>query len=403
MRAVDNSGIIVQQLPAARPTLRVAVVTETYPPEINGVAMTLGRLVDGLRRRLHAVQLIRPRQGHGDAPSRADGFEEVLKPSLPLPRYANLRVGLPARQALVRTWSLRRPDAVHIVTEGPLGWSALQAATRLRLPVMTGFHTNFHTYTAHYGVAWLRKSILGYLRKFHNRAGATLVPTHEMLEQLAAEGFQRLRVVSRGVDVELFDPARRRGELRRQWGVGDGGLAVIHVGRLAAEKNLPLVLRAFNAVRTRVPSARLVLVGDGPERRALEADSAQHVYAGMRTGVDLAEHYASGDLFLFPSLTETYGNVTVEAMASGLPVVAFDYAAAREHIRHGVNGLVARCGDVDGFVTLAAELAADPQRRRALGARARAAVLPLSWENIHDAVEEALWDVIRWSGQVAYA
>ncbi|HSO08188.1 MAG TPA: glycosyltransferase family 1 protein [Pelomicrobium sp.] len=393
----------MQQLPAERPTLRVAVVTETYPPEINGVAMTLGRLVDGMRRRLHSVQLIRPRQGNGDAPSRADGFEELLKPSLPLPRYANLRVGLPARQALVRAWSLRRPDAVHIATEGPLGWSALQAATRLKLPVMTGFHTNFHTYTAYYGVAWLRKSILGYLRKFHNRAGATLVPTHEMLEQLAAEGFQRLRVVSRGVDVELFGPARRRRDLRKSWGVGDDDLAVIHVGRLAAEKNLPLVLRAFNAVKTRNPSARLVLVGDGPERRALEAGSPQHVYAGMRTGVDLAEHYASGDLFLFPSLTETYGNVTVEAMASGLAVVAFDYAAAREHIRHGENGLVAACDDADRFVSLAAELAADPQQRRFLGESARATALPLSWNNIHDEVEEALWDVIRWSEQVAYA
>lgn len=403
MRAVDTPGIIVQQLPAERPTLRLAVVTETYPPEINGVAMTLGRLVEGMRQRLHSVQLIRPRQGDGDAPSRADDFEEVLKPSLPIPRYANLRLGLPARQALVRAWTLRRPDVVHIVTEGPLGWSALQAATRLKLPVMTGFHTNFHTYTAHYGVAWLKKSILGYLRKFHNRAGATLVPTHEMLEQLAAEGFQRLRVVSRGVDVALFDPARRSRELRRRWGLGDDGLAVLHVGRLAAEKNLPLVLRAFNAVKTRNPTARLVLVGDGPERRELERGSPQHVYAGMRTGVDLAEHYASGDLFLFPSLTETYGNVTVEAMASGLPVVAYDYAAAREHIRDGENGLTAPCGDADRFVALAAALADDPARRRALGERARATALPLSWERIHDAVEEALWDVIRWSGQVVYA
>lgn len=403
MRAVDESGIIVQQLPAERPALRVAVVTETYPPEVNGVAMTLGRMVDGMRQRMHSVQLIRPRQGNGDAPNRGDGFEEVLKPSLPIPRYASLRMGLPARQALVRAWSLRRPDVVHIITEGPLGWSALQAAAKLKLPVLTNFHTNFHAYTAHYGVAWLKKSILGYLRKFHNRAGATLVPTHQMRDELAADGFQRLRVVSRGVDVELFDPARRCAELRRQWGVGDDGLAVLHVGRLAAEKNLPLVLRAFNAVKTRNPGARLVLVGDGPERRGLEASSPQHVYAGMRTGADLAAHYASGDLFLFPSLTETYGNVTVEAMASGLAVVAYDYAAAREHVRHGENGLTAPCGDADRFVALAVELAADPQRRRALGERARATALPLSWENIHDAVEEALWDVIRWSGQVAYA
>jgi glycosyltransferase involved in cell wall biosynthesis len=400
---VDTSGIIVQQLPAERPALRVAVVTETYPPEINGVAMTVGRMVEGMRRRMHSVQLIRPKQGNADAPSATPDFEEMLKPSLPIPRYANLRMGFPARQALIRAWSLRRPDVVHIITEGPLGWSALQAAAKLRLPVLTDFHTNFHTYMAHYGVAWLKKSILGYLRKFHNRAGATLVPTHEMRDELAADGFQRLRVVSRGVDVELFDPSRRSEALRRQWGIEAGGLAVLYVGRLAAEKNLPLVLRAFNAVKTRNPGARLVLVGDGPARRSLEAGSPQHVYAGMRTGEDLATHYASGDLFLFPSLTETYGNVTVEAMASGMPVVAYDYAAAREHIRHRENGLAAPCGDADRFVALAAELAADPAGARAMGLRGRAATLPLSWEHVHEAVEEALLDVIRWSGQAAYA
>src|SRR5262245_52180320 len=311
-----------------RGALRIAVVTETYPPEVNGVAKTAARFVEGLRGLGHEVQVMRPRQSAADQ-------GDVLLRGISIPCYSDLKIGLPAKRALQRMWSFRRPDIVHIVTEGPLGWSALQAAAKLKLPVVSDFRTNFHSYSSHYGVGWLKKPILSYLRRFHNRTLCTIVPTAAMRGELAALGFQRLRVIARGIDTQLFSPARRDAGLRASWGAGPDESVLLYVGRLAAEKNLSTVVAAYE----KAAGTKLVLVGDGPERRDLQARLPNAVFAGIRTGVDLAAHYASGDLFLFPSLTETYGNVTLEAMASGLAVVAFDYAAAGELIESGVKGV----------------------------------------------------------------
>lgn len=392
---MDSVQFIREQLPAARKTLRVAVVTETYPPEINGVAMTISRMVTGLRQRQHQVQLIRPRQSPYDRPATDPTFEEVLQRGVAIPRYDSLRLGLPAKRALLRLWSVRRPDIVHIVTEGPLGWSALTAAGKLGIPCSSDFHTNFHSYSKHYGVGWLKKPIVGYLRKFHNKAHATLVPTASIVKDLEQHGYINLRVVARGVDTRLFHPGKRSVVLRQQWGVKPQQPVAIYVGRLAPEKNLPVVLQAFAAMQSTRPDARLVLVGDGPRRPGLQASNPDFIFAGMRTGDDLAAHYASGDVFLFPSTTETFGNVTVEAMASGLAVVAYDYAAAAEHILHGRNGVVADFDNAQEFVKFAAGLIADPQRITEFGRRARATAEDIDWERVHGEFEAALLDVIE--------
>lgn len=311
MPAVDAGQVVYQHLPPARRTLRIAIVTETYPPEINGVAMTISRMVSGLQGRAHQVQLIRPRQSRHDAPATASSFEEVLQRGIPIPSYDSLKMGLPAKQALLRLWTRQRPDIVHVVTEGPLGWSALRAAAKLRIPCSCDFHTNFHSYSVHYGMGWLKKPITAYLRSFHNKTQATLVPTASLLEVLAKHGFLNLRVVARGVDTRLFHPAKRSAALRAQWDAHAQQPVAMYVGRLAPEKNLPVLLEALSAIRSVRPDARLVVVGDGPERAALEAAYPYVIFAGMRVGEDLAAHYASGDIFLFPSVTETFGNVTL--------------------------------------------------------------------------------------------
>jgi glycosyltransferase involved in cell wall biosynthesis len=385
MRAM-SFAIVFEELLAARRSLRVAVVTETWPPEVNGVAKTAARFIEALRNRGNDIQLVRPRQGAND---RA-GTEEVLMRGMTIPRYPDLRMGLPAKAALVRLWTFRRPDVVHIVTEGPLGWSALQAADKLKLPVVSDFRTNFHAYSSHYGVGWLKRSILAYLRKFHNRTLATLVPTEAMRADLAALGFRRLRVIGRGVDAKLFDPARRDERLRAGWGAVPGSIVLLYVGRLAAEKNLPTLAAAAEAALAARPRARLVFVGDGPARRELQARLPQAIFAGRRTGADLAAHYASADIFLFPSLTETYGNVTLEAMASGLAVVAYDYAAAAAAIRHGLSGMLAPCGDSGAFAAHAAALAGDPARARRLGESARREALARSWDRVTGELEAVL-------------
>jgi len=370
--------------------LRISVVTETYPPDVNGVAMTVGRLVEGLRARGHAVQLIRPRQHRGDQPRRQDRLDILPVSGFPIPFYRELRMGLPARRLLAEHWRRTAPDAVHIVTEGPLGGSALAAARHLGLRVFSGFHTNFHSYSRHYGVGLLARPIIAYLRRFHNRTDCTLVPTEELATELRALGFVNLRVLARGVDIRLFHPERRDPALRRSWGAGPTDPVALYVGRLAAEKNLQVVLAAYQALRALQPTARLVLVGDGPLAARLRAHHPEIVFPGARTGADLAAHYASADLFLFPSLTETFGNVTLEAMASGLAVVAFDYAAAHQHIVHERSGLLAPRGDPAAFVAATRRLAEDPALRQRLGPAARRAVIEFDWERIHGQLEQCL-------------
>ncbi|MCM8564821.1 glycosyltransferase family 4 protein [Thauera linaloolentis] len=379
------------------PRLRIALVTETWPPEVNGVAMTLKRMVDGLIRRGHSVQLIRPKQTTEDVATHGGALEEVLSRGIKLPRYDGLKLGLPAKSSLVRTWTRQRPDLVHVATEGPLGWTAVSAARKLRLPVTSDFHTRFEHYSAHYGVGWLSQPVAAYLRRFHNRTAATYVPTSELAGALAAQGYERVEVISRGVDTVQYSPARRSEVLRQQWGVAPGGIAVVSVGRLAPEKNLGLTLRAFAAIREHRPDARMVVVGDGPMRDVIARECPQAVLAGMRHGGDLAAHYASADLFLFPSLTETFGNVTLEGMASGLCTVAYDYAAAAEVIRDLHNGAIVCCGDEEGFIQRAVQLACASGLRADIGREARRTAEGIDWERVCDHFAEAL--LRAWRGK----
>jgi glycosyltransferase involved in cell wall biosynthesis len=378
--------------------LRVVMVSETYPPEVNGVARSIAIVVEGLRARGHDLRLVRPRQGPADRALEETGFGEMLRPGMQIPRYAQLRMGLPSGRALLQAWQRSRPDIVHIATEGPLGWSALSAARTLGIPVATDFRTNFHAYSAHYGFGWIERAVNGYLRSFHNRAGCTMVPTHEMALDMARAGFERLRVVGRGVNSAVFSPARRDQALRRLWCAADDTPVALCVSRFAPEKNFPLVLDAYRAMRAVRPDTRLVLVGDGPMagelKRALSGELQGVVVAGRLPDSELSAHYASADVFLFPSVTETFGNVTMEAMASGLAVIACDYAAARQHIAHNESGLLAPVGDRISFIEQAAALARNLARARALGQRARETAVLLGWDKVVADFEAVLRETV---------
>jgi glycosyltransferase involved in cell wall biosynthesis len=375
---------------SSRRKLHIAVVTETYPPEVNGVARTIGVMVAALRERGHRIQLVRPRQRGEDGVAPEASLETVLCAGFPLPRYRELRMGLPARRALAQAWRARRPDIVQVVTEGPLGNSAVTAARALGIPVVSEFHTNFHDYSRHYGLGLFSGLVARYLRRLHNRASCTLVPTAEMKSRLAAAGYARIEVVGRGIDLELFDPRRRSAALRRAWGAGEQDIVALSVGRLAPEKNLRLFVEACRAMQAATPRLKVVVVGDGPEGAPLRAANRDFVFAGMRTGAALAEHYASADVFVFPSLTETFGNVTTEAMASRLAIVAFDYAAARQYLRHRESALLATFGAGAPFIEAAQELAADPRLRGELREGAAAAARGLGWARVIDDLEATL-------------
>ncbi len=356
--------------------MRYAIVTETWTPEINGVALTVQSMEQGLRERGHRVELVRPRQTRGQRPEA----HERLIASLPLPRYPGLRLGLPATRRLISSWNRHRPDAIYVATEGPLGWSALRAARRLRIPVATGFHTRFDLYMRDYGASFLEPLALRWMRRFHNAAQATLVPTEALRRELHDLGFAHPVRLARAVDTALFRPQRRDDALRAAWGLRAEDLAVIHLGRIAPEKNLDLAVRAFRELQRESPQARFVWVGDGPERARLQREHPDFVFCGVQRGEALARHFASADLFLFPSRSETYGNVTLEAMASGVPTVAFDYGAARECLRDGVHGAAIADGvreADDAFVDAAVRIANDPGLRLRMRLAARDAVTAL--------------------------
>ena len=374
--------------------VQLAIVTETFPPEVNGVAMTLGRLAQGLGAVGHTVTVWHPRRD--DLPRRppSAAFREIAVTGVPIPGYPQLRLGLPAPLALRRRWRAERPDLVHVVTEGPLGASAINAARSLGIPVTSSFHTNFHAYTGHYRIGGFRQLALWWLRRVHNRTQRTFAPTAELCAELRRFGFANLHVLSRGVDLQNFSPARRSTELRSWWGVQSDTPVVLHVGRMAAEKNYTLLFQAYAAMRAANPRLRFVLAGEGPLQARLRREHPEHVFAGFFSREDIGRYYASADLYIHASLTETFGNVLTEAMASGLPVAGFDYAAARQFVRHGVNGLTAPCDNPDALIGAAVTLATDADLRRRLGAAARASLRDQSWDQVIARFEADLHAVI---------
>ena len=366
--------------PDASEPRHICIVTETYPPEVNGVAMTLARLVEGLRTQGHAVSVVRPRQRCSESPGGSDGPTVTMVRGLPLPGYTGARVGWPARGLLHDCWAHHRPDVVYVATEGPLGWSAVRAARRLQIPVFSGFHTNFHSYSRHYRLGWLQPLIFHYLRVFHRRTRGTLVPNVDLRDHLQAVGLNNVSVLGRGVDSQLYTPARRCEALRRTWGVAENDLAVLYVGRVAPEKNLGLAVAAYRVMQQCSAAMKFIVVGDGPLRATLQKAHPDLLFCGVRTGEQLARHYASADVFLFPSETETFGNVTLEAMASGLVVVAYNYAAAHMHIRHGETGVLVPYGEPQAFVDAAVQLACAPQPLGPMRQQARAYAASLDWQ-----------------------
>lgn len=378
----DFAPIQIDRFYPEKPSLRIALVTETYPPDINGVAHTVSKIVDGLRERGHDLMLVRPKHHLDPSPCADSNFREFLVRGAPIPMYKQLRMGLPAQGALQKLWLKQRPDLVHIATEGPLGWSAARAARKLKIPTSSDFRTNFHAYSQFYGFGWLKGAIVAYMRKFHNATHCTMVPTQGLMLELSRIGFDKLMVVPRGVDTEHFSPLYRSELLRQSWGAGPGTHVLLSVGRLAVEKNLDVVIRCYQSLRAQNLPVALVIVGDGPLRQALEKSCPDAIFVGQKTGRELAEHYASADLFIFPSLTETFGNVTIEAMASGLAVIAYDHAAAGQLIKHGQNGMLIAVKQEHDLSAAAAQVIQNKELATEIRIQARQTAVDHDWSSV---------------------
>lgn len=371
--------------------MRFLLITDTFPPDINGVARTLATLATGLQQRGHVVEVVTTLEA---APSdTAETLKRHIVMAMPLPGYPGLRMGFTTTWQMQALYEEFRPDALYVATETPLGIASIRAANKMGIPMVSGFHTNFQTYLEDYALPGLETVAQGLLRSIHNQTSRTLTPSADTAKMLEKWGIHNVGVLGRGVDTVLFDPARRDTALRQSWGADDKSPVAIYVGRVAAEKNLALLTRAFAAFREIYPQAPCVVVGDGPKLKSLQTDHPEFHYAGSRTGVDLAIHYASADVFLFPSITETFGNVVLEAMSSGLLTVAFDYAAPRQLIRNGENGYLADFDNEEAFLNQS-RTAAIHWNYSAQRKSAREAAHHLGWQRVIEQFEFELINVI---------
>lgn len=379
-----------------RPRLKIAIVTETWPPEINGVAHSLLQLCKGLKKQGHKILLIRPEQKGICAEFQP--YRECLVKAQRIPKYSGLQFGWPQFLKVRQAMEVFEPDVVHIVTEGPLGLAAQQTARSLEIPVSSGFHSSFQEFSRFFDLAFLLKSIQHYLKWFHNHSEITCVPSRETAEALHKFGVTGpLVVVGRGVDTQAFSPKWRSDSLRQGWGASKETRVMLYVGRLSPEKEIPVVIQAYFTLRQmHCQDVRLVVVGDGPDRQRLERlnHDGSIIFTGSLRGQQLAEAYASADIFCFASQVETFGNVVLEAMASGLPVIAYDYACAHLHIQHDRTGWLSLLGQEHDLTANILKLP-DYHTLRKMGVYASQCAEKVGWQHPVAQFEQVLYSITR--------
>jgi phosphatidylinositol alpha 1,6-mannosyltransferase len=370
--------------PLARGTgerpLRIALFSGNYNYVKDGVALTLDRLVRYLERAGIPVLIFSP---VGEMPAFESAGEVVPVPSVAIPSRSEycLSLGLPRR--VRQRLAAFQPTLFHLTAPDLLGYRALQLAHAWNLPVVASYHTRFDTYLRFYGLGLLEWPLRRYLRHFYGRCHQVYPPSESMADLLRAEGIAgNVRIWSRGVDADRFAPAKRSPAWRRSLGVADGEVVVAFVGRLVKEKNTALLVRIFAAMAARGIPFRAMIVGDGPEGAALNAAVPDAIFTGFLHDEDLARAYASADVFLFPSESETFGNVTLEAMASGLPAVCAAASGSRSLVVEGTTGYLAPPGNTAAFVDRLGMLVADVALRARLGSAARERALEFDWNGI---------------------
>jgi len=355
--------------------VRIAFVTDTYTPQVNGVTTVLRRIVELLSHSGHRAVVVAPAY-----PGDARRVETELRvPSLPFPPYPDIRLSVPRTRRVAQWLDGFRPDLVHVVTEGPLGLVGRRYAQRRGLPLATSFHTNFAQYSRDYGLGRLEPLVWRWLVWFHRPAVLVHTPGEAVRAELARRGIARVRVWGNGVDTARFDHRRREPALRQRLGVAFGAALVLHVGRLAPEKNLETLIAAWTLAHEQLgDAATFVFAGEGPVARRCAAAMPWALHLGFLDVNLLATLYASADLCVLPSRTETCGLVALEAMASGLPVVAADAGGFRESVANGVTGFLVPPDDIRGFASAIARLVLDADLRHRMSEDARLAAVARS-------------------------
>lgn len=360
--------------------LRIALVTSSYDYIKDGVALTLNRLVRYLEAQGVEVLVFTPTAAR---PAFTPAGSVVHVPSIALPGRPEYRLALGMPRKVQRRLKQFAPDIIHIATPDLLGYRALMLARKWRIPVVASYHTRYESYLKHYWYwAPLTGLVTRYLRHFYGACREIYVPSSSMAETLRADGLRdNFRMWPRGIDSQRFDPGKRSEAWRVRHGIGASDLVIAHVSRLVREKRTDILAQTLRQLRAMGVAHKALIVGDGPERAALEAMLPDAIFSGTLDGEELASAYASSDVFFFPSETESFGNVTLEAMASGLPCVCADATGSRSLVAPGVTGLLAVPGRVAQFADQLAMLARDEVLRRQMGAAARQRSLGFHWDN----------------------
>lgn len=358
--------------------MRIAYFNASLKRGQDGVTRCVFRTIDAARQRGHVVTAV--------TSAMADMREDVAHvrvPSVALPLQPNYRIAIPALRAFDRHLDEFQPDIIHVNSPCTLGWSAIQYARRAGIPVVATYHTHFPTYPKYYGMQSMEKVVWSLTRRFYNSVDRTFVPTEPILDELAHNGVERLQYLPNGFDSTLFSSAYRSETWRGRYGAGKHPV-VLFVSRLVWEKDLRVLAAAEARLRDAGSQHEMVVVGDGHARAEFETMMPRAHFLGYQEGRALAECYASSDIFVFPSTTETFGLVTLEAMASGLAPVAARSGGAAELIRHGASGLLCRPGDAADLAYSLARLIADVDLRAGLARGAVERAQLYEWNTVLD-------------------
>lgn len=373
--------------------MKIAIFTDTFSPQINGVTKNLDRLLNyfsaaGIEYRVFAPE----------TEPKIDNIHEKnvhRMKSLNFFLYPELKFSLPNYLKIKSKLLKFNPDLIHLITPFNIGLTGLYAARQNNTPIVASYHTNFDQYLDYYNINFLEKAAWKYLRWFHDQALRNYCPSEETKNELAKKDFINLDIWGRGIDAELFSPEHRDQKFIQQHNLEEK-ISILYVGRIAREKNLSLLMDSFKKLnKIYKEQIELIITGDGPELKKLKNNAPENViFTGFKKGLELSKIYASADVFAFPSVTETYGNVVIEAMASGLPVVAVLAGGVKENLLNSYNGLAAENNDVAEFSSKLEELIINDRLRDSLAHNARKYALEKSWDHIFEKMHRSYQKVI---------
>lgn len=384
--------------------MKVALFTDTFLPDVNGVARTLAKWVRYLENQGVSCKVFAPQCGESPGTDYNSTMVERFY-SIPFLLYPECKLAIPNPIHLKRTLMEFEPDLIHVATPFNLGLYGLQYGKKHKIPVVASYHTHFDQYLQYYKIQWVESMLWKYMIWFHQTCRRIYVPSRSTLEYLAERGFQNLEVWSRGVDASRFHPEVNRREVLQRYGVPENKFVMLFVGRLAPEKSVDVVLETYRRLPERIrEDACLILAGDGPLFKELSESNMNEEsirFTGFVQGEELSSLYSAADLFVFPSATETFGNVVLEAMASGTPVIGAAAGGVKDTVSHGKNGWLCPAGDVDAFIRAVSQLYDNEGLRKHLAAGGLAHSKEQTWDSIFTRLLDSYQQVVQPSRELS--